>query len=57
MRTYENILKDVAISCGNVFNHGYCDHHNDEIRPDIIKAATDIYIAELRAQFDDRVGM
>lgn len=55
MRTYEKILKDVAISCSNVFNHGYCDHYIDEIKPDIIKAATDIYIAELRERgFDDR---
>lgn len=54
MRTYEKILKDVAISCSNVFNHGYCDHYLDAIQPDIIKAATDIYIAELRERsFDD----
>lgn len=49
MRTYREILLDVAESCKHVFYNGYDDNYSD-----VIKAATDIYIAELRERsFDD----
>lgn len=42
MRTYREILLDVAESCKHVFYGGYSNNYSD-----VIKAATDIYIAEL----------
>lgn len=52
MRKYKDILFDVAISCKEVFYHGYTDNYSD-----VIKAATDIYIAELKAHtFDNWMG-
>ena len=45
MRTFEEILSDVATSCNMVFfKAGYSDH-----RAEVIEAATKIYIAELEA--------
>lgn len=44
MRTYKEILLDVARSCKEVMYHGYSDNYSD-----VIKAATDIYIAELES--------
>ena len=43
MRTYQEILKEVARACNNVFTTGYRD-----IMADVVKAATEIYIAELK---------
>ena len=45
MRTYQEILKDVARACDNVFAAGYRD-----IRAEVVKAATDIYITELHTE-------
>lgn len=39
MRTYREILLDVAESCKHVFYGGYSNNYSD-----VIKAATDIYI-------------
>jgi hypothetical protein len=47
MRTYRDILFDVANSCKAVLYHGYTDNYSD-----VIKAATDIYIAEIRESAD-----
>lgn len=43
MRTFEEILRDIANSCNKVFYSGYKD-----IRPDVVSAATKIYIAEMQ---------
>ena len=43
MRTYEEILRDVASSCNKVFYNGYSKNYAE-----VIEAATKIYIAELQ---------
>ena len=52
MRTYQEILRDIANACNNVFTTGYKD-----IRPDVVKAATEIYIAELQTESLDKSFM
>lgn len=44
MRTFEEILKDVANSCNRVFYCGYKDNYAE-----VIEAATKIYIAEMQS--------
>ena len=46
MRTYKEILNDVANACGNVFYNGYKDIHAE-----LVEAATKIYIAELQIDY------
>lgn len=43
MRTFEEILRDVARACNNVLSNGYKNNYAD-----VIEAATKIYIAELQ---------
>ena len=45
MRTYAEILRDVARACDNVFTVGCRD-----IRAEVVRAATEIYIAELQKE-------
>ena len=42
MRTFKEILEDVTMACTYNFNTGYKD-----IRPDVVNAATKIYVVEL----------
>lgn len=46
MRTYKEILQEVANACGNVFYSGYKD-----ICSNVVEAATKIYIAELQLDY------
>ena len=43
MRTFEEILRDVAKSCQSVLYSGYKSNYKE-----VIEAATKIYIAELQ---------
>lgn len=43
MRTFEEILRDVARACNVVLYNGYKNNYAD-----VIEAATNIYIAELQ---------
>lgn len=45
MRTYTEILRDVANACNNVFYTGYKD-----ICAEVVEAATKIYIAEMQKE-------
>lgn len=47
MRTYEEILRDVARSCDSVLYRGYKDNYAE-----VIESATKIYIAELQKEKD-----
>lgn len=44
MRTYKEILADVASACNSVFYNGYSKNYAE-----VIEAATKIYIAELQS--------
>lgn len=45
MRTFEQILRDIANSCDRVLYQGYTNNYSD-----VIEAATKIYIAELQKE-------
>lgn len=46
MRTYKEILAEVASACKNVFYNGHKD-----IRASVVEAATKIYITELQIDY------
>lgn len=45
MRTFEAYLRDVANSCNTVLYSGYRNNYSD-----VIKAATEMYVAELQTE-------
>lgn len=45
MKTFKEILVDVATSCSDVLNIPY-----EDIKREVIKSATEIYIAELQKE-------
>lgn len=44
MRTFEEILRDIAKSCDHVLYAGYKNNYKE-----VIESATKIYLAELRS--------
>ena len=51
MRTYKEILAEIANACNNVFYNGHKD-----IRADVVEAATKIYIAELQVDYCNKTS-
>lgn len=51
MRTYKEILAEIANACNNVFYYGHRD-----IRADVVEAATKIYIAELQVDYYNKTA-
>ena len=45
MRSFEEILRDIAKSCNHVLYNGYTNNYAD-----VIEAATKIYIVELESE-------